>query len=138
MIRMLFVAMSLVLFFYTSVNAQSAGPQVNIVSVPSIIPKTKGEHVYYKVFQGTQFVLHAKDTAGITNILVKIDEGKFDTYTKAITLPAGRHIITAKAQNTAGLWSNEYTVNVLIKDNREGILIGLCGIFFLIIAHLAG
>jgi len=138
MIRILFVAMSLVLFFHTGVEAGSALPQVNIVSVPSMIPRVNGAQVYYKALQGTQFVIRAEDTAGITHILVKIDEGEFDPYTKPITLSSGKHIIVAKAQNTTGLWSNECKVNVLIKDRHAGMIIGLCSIFFLIVAHLAG
>jgi len=83
-------------------------------------------------------VVRAEDTAGIANIMVKIDEGEFEPYTKPITLSSGKHIIAAKAQNKTGLWSNEYKVNVLIKDRHAGMIIGLCGIFFLIVAHLAG
>ncbi|MFH1097750.1 MAG: hypothetical protein ABH886_07505 [Candidatus Desantisbacteria bacterium] len=138
MMRILFVTMSLVLFFYTGVEAQEALPQINIVSVPSMIPRVNGDQISYKALQGTQFVIRAEDAAGIAHILVKIDEGEFEPYTKPITLSSGKHIIVAKAQNTTGLWSNEYKINVLIKDRHTGMIIGLCGIFFLIVAHLAG
>ncbi|MFH1859518.1 MAG: hypothetical protein ABH870_00650 [bacterium] len=136
--RMLFVIMSIVLFFYTNASAQSALPQVSIVSMPKIVPKVKGEQIYYKALQETQFVICAEDPAGINSILVKIDDHEFIPYTGPITIPSGKHIITAKAQSTAGLWSNEYKVNVLMKDRRADIVIGLCGVFFLIIAHLVG
>ncbi|MEK7813999.1 MAG: hypothetical protein AAB296_09570, partial [Candidatus Desantisbacteria bacterium] len=86
----------------------------------------------------TRFVVCAEDAAGISSILVKIDSHEFIPYTGPITIPSGKHIITAKAQNTEGLWSNEYKVNVSVRDRRIGIVIGLCSLFFLIIAHLAG
>lgn len=135
--RILFVVMFIVLFFYVNASAQSALPQVSIVSIPSMMPKIKGEQIYYNALQETQFAICAEDPAGISNVLVKVDSHEFIPYTVPITIPAGKHIITAKAQNTAGLWSNEYKVNVSVKDRRTGIVVVLCGLFFLIIAHLA-
>ncbi len=136
--RILFAIMLVVLFSYVNASAQSALPQVSIVSTPKIVPKIKGEQIYYNALQETQFMVCAEDSAGISSILVKIDSQEFMPYTGPITIAAGKHIITAKAQNTAGSWSNEYKVNVSIKDRRVGVVVGLCSLFFLIVAHLAG
>ncbi|MBI4777947.1 hypothetical protein HY792_03375 [Candidatus Desantisbacteria bacterium] len=134
--KILFAVMFIALFFYANASAQAALPQVSIVSVPKIVPKVKGEQIYYNALQGTQFVVCAEDSAGIGSILVKVDGQEWTPYTGPVTVPAGKHIITAKAQNTQGLWSNEYKANVSMKDRRSGILVVLCGIAFLIIAHL--
>ncbi|MDI6781861.1 MAG: hypothetical protein QME49_07155 [bacterium] len=136
--RILFVIMSIALFFYVNASAQSALPQASIVTTPSIVPKVKGGQIYYNALQETQFMVCAEDPAGISSILVKIDSQEFIPYTGPMTIPAGKHIITAKAQNTTGLWSNECKVNVSIKDRRTGVVIGWCSLFFLIVAHLAG
>jgi hypothetical protein len=135
--RILFAIMFVALFSYANASAQSALPQASIVSVPKIMPKVKGGQIYYKALQETQFVVCAEDSAGISSILIKVDDQEWIPYTGSITIPTGKHVITAKAQNTTGLWSNECKVNVFIKNRRVGFVIGWCSLFFLIIAHLA-
>jgi hypothetical protein len=121
----------------TATTTVTDAPKIIITSIPDIVPKIRptGE-IYFKALQNTQFVISTDNTAETAKIMVKIDDNEFEEYTQPIVLPPGKHILIVKAQNNAGVWSDEYKVKILVRKRHIGVIIGLCTIFFLIVAHL--